>query len=150
MLILTDEGAKANLSWPSITAERATRRVGLLQRYFASHGRFCAKYPARILAFSVLVVALLGIGIFNLESENDPRKLWISPSSQSFLNQQYFFDYFTDFREEMIIVTNKIDGAGVIDYDILQEVLSLQLAIMNINITLDVRVKEKKMCVCRF
>jgi cell division protein FtsI/penicillin-binding protein 2 len=40
--------------------------VGLLQRYFASHGRWCAKYPARVLTFSVLVTALFGIGIFNL------------------------------------------------------------------------------------
>ena len=68
-----------------------------LETIFNRVGYYSARFPLITIAISILVTAICSIGFKDLGVENDPQKIWVSPSSRSYKEQQYFNDKFGKF-----------------------------------------------------
>ncbi|KAF6762740.1 patched family-domain-containing protein [Ephemerocybe angulata] len=78
-----------------------------LRRSFFRLGMWAASYPWLTFAMTALVVGILNIGWQNFEVETDPVRLWVSPSSESKLQKEYFDQNFGPFyRTEQMFVTS--------------------------------------------
>jgi Niemann-Pick C1 protein len=77
-----------------------------LRRSFYRLGLFAASYPWLTFAIVFLVIGLLNIGWRQFEVETDPVRLWVSPSSESKQQKEFFDENFGPFyRTEQIFVT---------------------------------------------
>ena len=68
-----------------------------LETIFNRVGYYSARFPLTTIAISIVVTAICSIGFKDLGVENDPQKIWVSPSSRSYKEQQYFNDKFGKF-----------------------------------------------------
>lgn len=102
-------------------AKQFLSEIGLkIQDWFANIGYFCSKFPGISIGTSLTVVVLLSLGLFKLQLETDPVKLWVSPNDPAYKNQQYFESNFGEwFRIEQVIVSSKDDGP-VLNWDIVK------------------------------
>lgn len=77
-----------------------------LRRTFYRLGLFAASSPWLNFALVFLIVGLLNIGWKKFEIETDPVRLWVSPSSESKQQKEFFDQNFGPFyRTEQIFVT---------------------------------------------
>lgn len=89
-----------------------------IQDAFEFVGSFCANFPGISIGGSLAIAILLSLGLFKLQLETDPVKLWVSPEDQSYKNQQYFENNFGEwFRVEQVIVSSKTDNP-VLNWDV--------------------------------
>lgn len=94
--------------------------MNLLETGFSNLGRFCSTRPFVTLSSSLIVCAILTLGLYNLSWETNPTKLWVSPSEPALQNQRYFESSFGEFfRIEQIIVSSK-NGGPVLSWDTVQ------------------------------
>ncbi|RDB23148.1 Niemann-Pick type C-related protein 1 [Hypsizygus marmoreus] len=78
----------------------------LLRRAFYRLGFHCASSPWSTFAIVFLVVGLLNLGWKKFEIETDPVRLWVSPTSESKVQKEFFDENFGPFyRTEQIFVT---------------------------------------------
>ncbi|KAJ6629226.1 multidrug efflux transporter AcrB transmembrane domain-containing protein [Mycena sp. CBHHK59/15] len=78
----------------------------LLRRVFYQLGLLTASSPWLTFAIVFLVVGLLNVGWKSFAIETDPVRLWVSPSSESRIQKEYFDEHFGPFyRTEQIFVT---------------------------------------------
>ena len=79
----------------------------LLRRTFYRLGLFTASSPWLTFASVFLIVGLLNIGWKKFEIETDPVRLWVSPTSESKQQKEFFDENFGPFyRTEQIFVTS--------------------------------------------
>ncbi|KAG6911630.1 hypothetical protein DXG01_007880 [Tephrocybe rancida] len=77
-----------------------------LRHGFYKLGLFAASSPWLTFCLVFVVVGLLNVGWQKFEIETDPVRLWVSPSSESKLQKEYFDENFGPFyRTEQIFVT---------------------------------------------
>ncbi|KAF9468969.1 patched family-domain-containing protein [Collybia nuda] len=77
-----------------------------LRRFFYRLGLFASSSPWLNFAIVFLVIGLLNIGWKNFEIETNPVRLWVSPSSESKQQKEFFDENFGPFyRTEQIFVT---------------------------------------------
>ncbi|KAG6855074.1 hypothetical protein C0991_006003 [Blastosporella zonata] len=78
-----------------------------LRHGFYKLGLFAASSPWLTFCLVFVVVGLLNVGWQKFEIETDPVRLWVSPSSESKLQKEYFDKNFGPFyRTEQIFVTS--------------------------------------------
>ena len=91
---------------------------------FARLGGTCARYPLLTIIVSVVVVLALSIGWVSFDVEDDPVRLWVSPTSDAAQEKTFFDESFGPFyRAEQVFLVNdsQSDGVGpVLSYDTLQ------------------------------
>ncbi|KAF8204934.1 patched family-domain-containing protein [Pholiota molesta] len=79
----------------------------ILRRGFYKLGLFAASSPFLTFATVFLFIGLLNIGWKQFEIETEPVRLWVSPSSESKQQKEYFDEKFGPFyRTEQIFVTS--------------------------------------------
>ena len=93
--------------------------VGILQKFFYSHGVRVAKWPLLHMAICISIVLLSAVGLFVLTEEHNPVRLWLSNSSM--LRQQHDWlthNYPRDTRVHAIIFIDQ-EGGNVLQPDYL-------------------------------
>ncbi|KAG3080130.1 hypothetical protein PI125_g20536, partial [Phytophthora idaei] len=77
--------------------------------------------PKKIIPMVLVVVVVCAVGLYNIDIETDPIKLWVSTSSTSYEERQHYGDIFNPFyRSEQIILVPK-DGGSIYRSSILKE-----------------------------
>lgn len=106
---------------PVETAQpRHYRLNNILRRFFYKWGLWSATNPSLTFAIVFLVFGLLNIGWKKFEVETDPVRLWVSPSSESKVQKEYFDEHFGPFyRPEQIFVTSN-EEAPVLSWSTLK------------------------------
>eukprot|EP01133_Synstelium_polycarpum_P007496 gene7496-8772_t len=106
----------------------------IIQKFFYLYGQFVSRHPLKIVAFCLLFTIVCSIGILNLDIEQDPVKLWVSPTSRAAKEKDYFDENFGPFyRIEQLIITPKTGAVGnILNYDNLVALLELELYLMNL------------------
>lgn len=80
----------------------------------------CASNPFKTIAISLIVVLLCSSGLFKLQWETDPVKLWVSSDEPALKNKLFFDSSFGEwFRIEQLIILNK-DKSLVMSWDTIQ------------------------------
>ncbi|KAK3316062.1 multidrug efflux transporter AcrB transmembrane domain-containing protein [Apodospora peruviana] len=80
---------------------------------FSRLGHVAARFPAITIVTSVLVVAVLSAGWFHFEIEQDPARLWVSPTSAAAEEKAFFDSNFGPFyRAEKIFLVNDTNPTG--------------------------------------
>eukprot|EP00249_Psilotum_nudum_P020094 c27562_g2_i2 orf=166-3330(+) len=99
----------------SIEKPRAMQHViqGFLSEFFRSQGTWVARNPGRVLLVSAFIVFLLCLGLFRLNVQTDPQKLWVSPGSRAAAEKEFFDTHLAPFYriEQLILAT--IPPAGM-------------------------------------
>ena len=86
---------------------RQYRLNNILRRGFYRLGLFASSSPWLTFGAVFLLIGLMNIGWDKFEVETDPVRLWVSPSSESKLQKEYFDEKFGPFyRTEQIFVTS--------------------------------------------
>ncbi|KAA8909648.1 sterol-sensing domain of SREBP cleavage-activation-domain-containing protein [Sphaerosporella brunnea] len=67
------------------------------ERIFSKIGECSAKFPGATIGISILVVGFLSLGWLNFSVETDPVRLWVSPTSDTAKEKQFFDDNFGPF-----------------------------------------------------
>ncbi|SJL01723.1 related to NCR1-transmembrane glycoprotein, involved in sphingolipid metabolism [Armillaria ostoyae] len=122
MHITTEEdlGRGASLLDPVETAQpRQYKLNNVLRRAFYRLGLWAASNPWLTFFIFFTLVGLLNIGWKNFEIETDPVRLWVSPSSESKIQKEYFDEHFGPFyrTEQIFITTSGEDKGPVLSWD---------------------------------
>ncbi|KAF3288833.1 hypothetical protein TWF132_007876 [Orbilia oligospora] len=94
-----------------------------LDNAFQKLGYGCATYPGLTIGISVIVIVLMSLGWLNFQVETNPVKLWVSPTSETALQKDFFDQNFGPFwRIEQAFLVNDVSGEPqpVLSYDTLQ------------------------------
>ncbi|KAK3384008.1 patched family-domain-containing protein [Lasiosphaeria ovina] len=90
---------------------------------FSRLGHVAARFPAITIVSCLLSVLLLSVGWYHFEIEQDPARLWVSPTSAAAKEKAFFDDKFGPFyRAEKIFLVNDLNPSGpapVLSYDTL-------------------------------
>ncbi|KAG7270633.1 hypothetical protein CRUP_010928 [Coryphaenoides rupestris] len=114
---------------------------------FQSWGTFMASHPLKVLLVATIFVAVFATGLMYIELTTDPIQLWSSPNSRARREKDFHdktFDPF--FRTNQLILTapgrdghiydslffGKNNFSGILDKDLLTQLLELQTKIQNI------------------
>lgn len=124
-----------------------------LQAFFRRWGTWCAKRPFVVIVCSLLTILVCSLGLLKFSVITNPVDLWSSPSSLARMEKAYFDEKFSPFyRVAQVIITSKVERkvdkyevyqseprnfSGVMYQDVLQEVLTLQHALMNLTVMHD-------------
>ncbi|KOS22698.1 Niemann-Pick type C-related protein 1 [Escovopsis weberi] len=107
--------------------DRPTKRYWLndkCDKAFYKLGNMAARLPALTIGTSLLVVAILSAGWFRFDLEQDPARLWVSPSSAAAQEKEYFDANFGPFyRVEKVFLVNDTSPSGpgpVLSYETLK------------------------------
>ncbi|KAF1793653.1 Niemann-Pick C1, N-terminal [Phytophthora cactorum] len=93
--------------------------------------------PKKIIPMVLVVVVVCAVGLYNIDIETDPIKLWVSTSSTSYEERQHYGDIFNPFyRSEQIILVPK-DGGSIYRSSILKEAIHVQNVAANVTYTSD-------------
>jgi len=81
---------------------------------FSKLGHFAARFPAITIGSSILVVSILSAGLFfGFAIEQDPARLWVSPTSAAAQEKAYFDANFGAFyRAEKVFLVNDTNASG--------------------------------------
>ena len=101
-------GRGATLLDPIETAQpRQYRLNNILRRGFYRLGLFASSSPWLTFSSVFVLIGLLNVGWKKFEVETNPVRLWVSPSSESKIQKEYFDEKFGPFyRTEQIFVTS--------------------------------------------
>ena len=113
-------GRGASLLDPIETVQpRQYRLNNILRRGFYRLGLFASSSPWLTFSSVFLLIGLLNIGWKKFEVETDPVRLWVSPSSESKIQKEYFDEKFGPFyRTEQIFVTSAGGHTGTLNASI--------------------------------
>ncbi|KAH7459687.1 NPC intracellular cholesterol transporter 1 [Phytophthora ramorum] len=93
--------------------------------------------PKKIMPMVLVVVVICAAGLYNIDIETDPIKLWVSTASTSYEQRQHYGDIFNPFyRSEQVIMVPK-DGGNIYRSSILKEAIRVQNVAANVTYTSD-------------
>ncbi|KAG6590591.1 Niemann-Pick C1 protein [Phytophthora cinnamomi] len=91
--------------------------------------------PKKIIPMVLCVVAVCVVGLYNIDIETDPIKLWVSTSSTSYRQRQHYGEMFNPFyRSEQVIMVPK-DGGNIYRSSIIKEAIRVQTVAANVTYT---------------
>ncbi|KAK4232634.1 patched family-domain-containing protein [Podospora fimiseda] len=103
---------------------------------FSSLGHIAARFPAITMGSSILVCFLLTAGLSHFEIEQDPARLWVSPTSPAAQEKAFFDAEFGPFyRAEKIFLvndTNPEEPGPVLSYDTLMWWMSVEKSVLQL------------------
>ncbi|KAL8284472.1 hypothetical protein RB600_009058 [Gaeumannomyces tritici] len=80
---------------------------------FSKLGHTAARFPGITIISSLIVVALLSIGLFKFDIEKDPARLWVSPTSAAAQEKAFFDENFGPFyRANKVFLVNDTLPSG--------------------------------------
>ncbi|KAK6539064.1 hypothetical protein TWF694_010607 [Orbilia ellipsospora] len=94
-----------------------------LDNAFQKLGWGCAEYPGLTIGTSIILVVLMSLGWLNFHVERDPVKLWVSPTSETAIQKNFFDENFGPFwRIEQAFLVNDTTGqpGPILSYDTLR------------------------------
>lgn len=107
--------------------DQPTKRYWLndkCDKAFRQLGNMSARFPGLTIGASLLVVAILSAGWFRFDIEQNPARLWVSPTSEAAQEKEYFDSNFGPFfRAEKIFLVNDTESSGpspVLSYETLK------------------------------
>lgn len=107
--------------------DRPTKRYRLndqCDKAFGKLGHTAARFPGITISACLLVVAILSAGWFRFDLEQEPARLWVSPTSEAAQEKAYFDSNFGPFyRAEKIFLVNDTQPSGpgpVLSYETLK------------------------------
>eukprot|EP01080_Neovahlkampfia_damariscottae_P003800 gene3800-6961_t len=104
----------------------------LFNSLFYYYGTIVGRFPLVVLVIGLLITVGLSAGVFFLEFETSPEKLWVPPASRTAREKKIFDSTFSPFfRVEQMIITPK-NGSSVIDKEVIKEVWKIQNDIKNL------------------
>ena len=118
-------------SIPSDTfdAKPIKQHKAYLTRYFAWHGRMCARHPFKVIIGAFIITGLFSIGLINFSVQTNPVLLWSTTTSKSYQELQYMNENYGPFwRIEQMLFTPKNDSIDLISQEVLNEILTIQEA----------------------
>ncbi|CAN9502925.1 unnamed protein product [Ophioblennius macclurei] len=144
-----DNPSQVNATCCETLGERFENALRIL---FTSWGSFCVRRPFLVILGSLVLVGASSAGLIFMRITTNPVELWSSPSSQARQEKDYFDSHFGPFfRSTQLIITtpliNKtftyqpyfggsdVPFTGILDKDLLHQVLDLQLAIEGLEAT---------------
>ncbi|KAB5543014.1 patched family-domain-containing protein, partial [Coniochaeta sp. 2T2.1] len=75
---------------------------------FYKLGHLAARFPAITIISSLVIVAILSVGLIRFDIEKDPARLWVSPKSAAAEEKAFFDDNFGPFyRAEKVFLVNE-------------------------------------------
>lgn len=91
-------------------------------------GYAAAKFPGIMIGLSVLVVGLLSLGWMRFDIEQDPARLWVSPTSAAAQEKKFFDHNFGPFyrAEQLFIINDTHPGATVMSSDMLHWLVNVE------------------------
>ncbi|RLN14834.1 hypothetical protein BBJ28_00010676 [Nothophytophthora sp. Chile5] len=93
--------------------------------------------PKKVIPMVLVVVVICVVGLYNIDIETDPIKLWVSTSSTSYQQRQHYGDIFNPFyRAEQVIMVPK-DAGSIYRSDVLKEAIRVQNVAANVTYTSD-------------
>ncbi|KAI6277633.1 hypothetical protein MCOR28_003363 [Pyricularia oryzae] len=88
---------------------------------FSKLGHTAARFPGITIISSLIIVAVLSLGLFRFDIEKDPARLWVSPTSAAAQEKAFFDANFGPFyRAEKIFLVNDTNPSSpgpVLSYD---------------------------------
>lgn len=128
---MLDHGSTYNRNWliskiPSFLFFKDSNRLygeyrfnSFLQYWFTKTSFIFATFPGVVIGTCLIVVFILSLGIFRLEIELSPVKLWVSSSSIEYQEKLFYDENFGPFyRSEQIYLVN--DTGPILSYDTLK------------------------------
>uniref|UniRef100_M4BQN4 SSD domain-containing protein n=1 Tax=Hyaloperonospora arabidopsidis (strain Emoy2) TaxID=559515 RepID=M4BQN4_HYAAE len=123
--------------------ETGTTRLSYLDELLTNKLRTWAVFvstgnkPKKIIGIVLCIVAVCVAGLYNIEIETDPIKLWVSTSSTSYQQHKHYGKLFNPFyRSEQVIMVPK-DGGHIYRSSILKEAIRVQNVAADVTYTLD-------------
>lgn len=130
---LLEEGTHSIQSSLKELQEKHIEKKNFITRYFAWHGRMCAKHPYIVIIAAFLITGMFSIGFVNFKVQNNPVLLWSTTSSRSYQDLQYMNENYGPFwRIEQMLFTPKNDNVTLISQEVINEILSIQNALQSI------------------
>ncbi|EGG21969.1 Niemann-Pick C type protein [Cavenderia fasciculata] len=108
----------------------------LVQKAFFLLGRLVSRYPLVTIAACLVFTGVCSIGIRFLVIEEDPVKLWVSPTSRSAVEKEYFDSNFGAFyRIEQLILTPVDPNVTIVgnNQTLIAELARLEIQLMNLS-----------------
>ncbi|CAN3375208.1 hypothetical protein DIURU_001089 [Diutina rugosa] len=100
---------------------------------FARLGQFCAQQPVKVIVTNLILCLIFASGLWKLQLEHDPIKLWVSNRETELHNKQYFESQFGEwFRIEQIIVSSN-DKKPVLDWDVVKWWFQREKELLSLN-----------------
>ncbi|TPX18801.1 uncharacterized protein E0L32_011480 [Thyridium curvatum] len=88
---------------------------------FSKLGHLAARFPGITITSTLIIVAILSVGLIRFDIEKDPARLWVSPTSDAAREKAFFDSNFGPFyRAEKIFLVNDTHAEGegpVLSYD---------------------------------
>eukprot|EP01018_Ginkgo_biloba_P029410 Gb_36406 [translate_table: standard] len=80
---------------------------GYISKFYRKHGMWVARNPSLVLAVSIVIVLFLCLGLFRLDVETRPEKLWVGPGSKAAEEKEFFDTHLAPFYriEQLILAT---------------------------------------------
>ncbi|XP_004544258.2 NPC1-like intracellular cholesterol transporter 1 [Maylandia zebra] len=118
-----------------------------LSSQFRIWGTIMASYPLTVLLLSLIVVAVLSVGLKDIKLTTDPVELWSAPNSRARQEKEFHDTYFDPFyRTNQVILTapgrkshiydsllfGPQNFSGIMSKELIIELLELQTRIQNI------------------
>lgn len=104
--------------------QRNYRLNSIFEKAFSKLGSVCARFPSITIIISVLVVGLMSLGWMDFAIEQDPVRLWVSPTSAAAEEKAFFDSNFGPFfRAEQAFLVNDTRSSGptpVLSFETLQ------------------------------
>ncbi|EGG22062.1 Niemann-Pick C type protein [Cavenderia fasciculata] len=108
-----------------------------VQKLFFLLGRVVSNYPLVTIAACIVFTGICSIGIKFLQIEEDPVKLWVSPTSRAAIEKEYFDSNFGPFyRIEQLILTPTDPNITMIgnNQTLIAELARLEIELMNLTV----------------
>ncbi|KAH3668011.1 hypothetical protein OGAPHI_001765 [Ogataea philodendri] len=114
-----------------------------LEERFAKLGLKCAKHPWIVIGLAVGLSILLASFTFLLELETNPVNLWVSPTSDTYLERKTFDESFGPFyRTQQLFISNATGDSILQDFDFIEwwfqkesEITSMQATYENSSVS---------------
>ncbi|KAG8800894.1 hypothetical protein FRC16_001821 [Serendipita sp. 398] len=108
-------GRGASLLDPMDTVQPRQYRLNtILRRWFYRLGLVCARYPWLVFVVVFSIFGGLNYGWSNFQVETDPVRLWVSPTSESRIQKDFFDEHFGPFyRPQQIFITAPASGLSL-------------------------------------
>ena len=109
------------------------KNLHFINRYFAWHGRMCARHPYIVILCAFIITGVFAIGFVNFQVQNNPVLLWSTTSSRSYQDLQFMNENYGPFwRIEQMVFTSKHESIPLISQQVINEILTIQNALQSI------------------